>query len=128
MTSRRRSSAPDERRSRLRRGRLGEWAATLMLIAKGYRILATRHRTPLGEIDLIAVRGRRIAFIEVKRRATNAEAEAAITEFQARRIVEAAEHWLSKNPRYQQHEMGLDAIFVLPWTLPRHLPNSLADW
>ena len=39
-------------------------------MAKGYRILAKRFRTPYGEIDLVARKRNLIAFIEVKARAT----------------------------------------------------------
>uniref|UniRef100_UPI0025F8626B YraN family protein n=1 Tax=uncultured Hyphomicrobium sp. TaxID=194373 RepID=UPI0025F8626B len=63
-------TASEQRRTRERRGHTAEWAAAIALMVKGYRILARREKTPLGEIDLIAVRGRRVAFVEVKRRAT----------------------------------------------------------
>ena len=52
-------TASPERIERYRRGRLSEWVAAAALLAKGYRILARRTRTPYGEIDLIAERGRR---------------------------------------------------------------------
>ena len=114
-----------ERIERYRRGRLSEWVAAAALMAKGYRILARRWRTPHGEIDLIAVRGQRLAFVEVKRRATRLEAEAAITPRQAARIARAAEFWVSRNPRYRDHEQGLDVVFVTPARLPVHVPNAL---
>ena len=94
-------------------------------MAKGYRILARRVRTPYGEVDLIAVRGRRIAFVEVKRRATRLECEAALTPRQAGRIARAAEFWLSRHARYRDYERGLDAVFVTPSRLPMHLPQAL---
>src|SRR5262245_25490590 len=112
-----------ERIGRYRRGRFSEWLAAAVLMARGYRILARRCRTPYGEIDLIAVRGRRLAFVEVKRRPTRLEAEAAITPRQAARIARAAESWVSRNARYRDHEQGLDAVFVLPWRLPIYLRN-----
>jgi putative endonuclease len=93
--------------------------------AKGYRILERRCRTPYGEIDLIAVRGRRLAFVEVKRRRTRLEAEAALTQYQARRIVRAADFWVARNARYRDHDRGLDAILVVPRRLPAHLPDAL---
>jgi putative endonuclease len=114
-----------DRLARYRRGRFSELMAAAMLLAKGYRILARRCRTPFGEIDLIAVRGRRLAFVEVKRRATRAEAEAALTQYQARRIARTAEYWVSRNPRYRDHDRGLDAILVVPRRLPAHLPDAL---
>jgi putative endonuclease len=121
----RNTPASAERIGRYRRGRLSEWLAAAALLAKGYRILGRRVRTPYGEIDLIAVRGRRLAFIEVKRRATRAEAEAAVTPRQAGRIARAAEFWVSRHPAFRDHEQGLDVVFVLPNRLPVHLPNSL---
>lgn len=114
-----------DRLARYRRGRLSELMAAAMLLAKGYRILARRCRTPYGEIDLIAVRAKRLAFVEVKRRATRREAEAALTQYQARRIARAADHWVSRNPRYRDHDRGLDAVLVVPRRLPAHLPDAL---
>ncbi len=114
-----------ERLARLRRGHFAELVAALLLMSKGYRILARRHRTPHGEIDLIAARGRRIAFVEVKRRGTLSDAEAALTPYQARRVAMAADFWIARRPRFRDHEIGLDAILVVPGRLPRHLPNAL---
>jgi putative endonuclease len=114
-----------ERRARLRRGRLAELAAACLLVCKGYRILARRQRTVHGEIDIIACRQRRLAFVEVKRRATLADCEAALTPWQAARIARAADHWLSRHQRYADLEIGLDAVLVAPRRFPRHLPNAL---
>jgi putative endonuclease len=119
------SAGKAERLERYRRGRFSELVAAGLLLAKGYRILDRRCRTPYGELDLIAVRGRRLAFVEVKRRATRPEAEAALTPYQARRIVRAADYWVSRHPRYRDHDRGLDAILVVPRRLPAHLPDAL---
>jgi Uncharacterised protein family UPF0102 len=90
MTARFRSTPLDaraaEHRLRLRRGRVSEALAAAMLIAKGYRILGRRVRTRAGEIDIVAVRGKRLAFVEVKRRLTREDAEAAVSARQAARI------------------------------------------
>ena len=117
--------ASPERIGRYRRGRVSEWLAAAALLARGYRILARRARTPYGEIDIIAVRGRRLAFVEVKRRATRLAAEAATTPRQAGRIARAAEFWVSRNPAYREHEQGLDVVLVTPGRLPVHLPDAL---
>jgi putative endonuclease len=114
-----------ERIGRYRRGRLSELLAAAALLAKGYRILGRRVRTPYGEIDLIAVRGRRLVFVEVKRRATRLEAEAAITPRQAQRVGRAAAFWVSRNKAYRDHEQGLDVVFITPHRLPVHVPNAL---
>ena len=84
----------------------------------GYRIVARRHRTPFGEIDIIARRGNRIAFVEVKYRRTRDAGEAALTPQQAHRVQQAAAHWLARYPALAEHEQGFDAIIVLPWTWP----------
>jgi len=116
--------SPD-RIARYRRGRWSEWIAAAALLARGYRILGRRVRTPYGEIDLIAVRGCRLAFVEVKRRATRAEAEAALTTRQAGRMARAAEFWVSRHAAFREHDFGFDAIFVVPGRLPIYLPNIL---
>lgn len=115
----------DERRRRYRRGHLSEWIAAAALMARGYRILGRRVRTPLGEIDLVAVRGRRIAFVEVKRRPTQAEAEAALGGALPERLRRAADHWISRHARYRDHARGLDAMLILPARLPVYLPDAL---
>lgn len=128
---RRGKAVPDahanQRRARLRRGISAEWVASLALRAKGYRILARRQRTPFGEIDLVAVRRRRIAFVEVKRRPSVAEAEAALTPRQQGRIARATDYWLDRHPECRDFEIGLDAILVVPLRWPRHLLNALDD-
>jgi len=116
---------PAERRLRLRRGRSSEALAAAVLMAKGYLILGRRVRTRAGEIDIIAVRAKRLAFVEVKRRATRDEAEAAITARQAARIRRAADNWLAHRPRYHNHELCFDVILLVPGHLPRHIPNGL---
>jgi putative endonuclease len=117
--------ASPDRLERYRRGRFSELVAAAALMARGYRILARRCRTPYGEIDLVAVRGRRLAFVEVKRRPTRADAEAALTSRQAGRMARAAEFWISRNARYRDHDRGLDAVLVVPGRLPVHLPDAL---
>ncbi len=114
-----------ERRQRLQHGRWAELIAAALLTAKGYRILARRHVTPYGEVDIIARRRDRIAFVEVKRRTTREDAEAALTPHQGDRIGRAADYWLSKHPAYLHREVGLDAVLVTARGWPRHIPNAL---
>ena len=108
-----------------RRGAWSEFAAAAALMLKGYRILARRWKSHHGEIDLIAVRGKRLAFIEVKQRPTLEDAHHAITETQSRRVRDAAELWLARNKRYQDHDIHFDAVFVLPRSWPRHVEEGL---
>lgn len=116
------------RRRAERRGRIAEWLAAALLTVKGYRILARRLRGPYGEIDLIAARGRRIAFVEVKQRRSAEEAAAAVSATQADRLAHAAERWLWRNPGYRDFDVGLDAVLLGPRMWPRHVENALNSW
>jgi putative endonuclease len=117
-----------ERRDRYQRGVIAEVFAAVLLMLKGYRILARRHRTHLGEIDLIAVRGRRLAFVEVKRRPTLDGAMQSIGERQTQRVAAAAEQWVWRHPAYRAYDIGLDAIIIAPGRWPCHLANALQSW
>ena len=113
--------------ARIRAYRLGhaaEAAAALLLLAKGYRLLARRYRTPLGEIDLIVRRGRTIAFVEVKARANLAAALESVGRGAERRIVGAADLWLARHPGAAGLDLRYDMVLILPWRLPRHLPDA----
>src|SRR6185503_19668122 len=86
------------RRAAYLRGHAGERLAALRLMLAGYRILARRYRTKLGEIDLIARRGNVVAFIEVKRRAELVTGLEAVTPQARARIRRAAELYLMRHP------------------------------
>ncbi len=92
--------------------------------AKGYRVLARRAKTPLGEIDLIARRGAVIAFIEVKARDDLTLALQALTPVQCRRIERAAQWWLGHRRDAADADLRFDLIAVAPRRLPRHLPDA----
>ena len=104
-----------------RTGLSAESQAAAFLIAKGYRILAKRFRTPHGEIDLVAKKRNLLAFIEVKARASLDEAAYAVTPRQQARIIDAAQGWLVAHPEHAEFELRFDAILIAPRHLPRHL-------
>ena len=95
-----------------RRGRDAEGLAAAVLEAAGWRILGRRVRTPFGELDLIAEQGGLVAFLEVKCRATAAEAAFSVTERQRRRIVAAAEAWLAARPDAAPEGVRFDVLVV----------------
>ncbi len=121
-----------QRQIRERRGRLAELVACALLTLTGYRIVARRLKAPAGasrgEIDLIAVRGRRLAFIEVKQRRDHETAIAALAPHQVRRMETAVESWLWRNPRYRDHRISLDAIVLDRHLRPRHVVGALHAW
>ena len=109
-----------------RSGRRAETLAAIFLQLKGYRILARRFKTPVGEIDLIAKRGRTIAFIEVKgRKHRDAAAESIHGQNQAR-VVRAAQWWLSKHGQYIEHEVRFDVCLIAWYRGIHHIAHAFS--
>lgn len=106
-----------------RHGRRSEWLAALPLLAKGFRIVARRYKTKLGEIDLIARRGDLVLIVEVKARATLEQAMDAIGRESQRRIDGAADLWLVRQRDYAKLSLRYDMVAVLPWRWPVHVEN-----
>jgi putative endonuclease len=103
-------------------GRRAEFLAAWWLRLKGYAILARRVRTPVGEVDLVARRGSALVFIEVKARASADAAALSLDDYRLRRVAAAAE---ALAPRFgrENDDIRIDAVFVIPRRLPRHLVN-----
>ncbi|XIA65754.1 YraN family protein [Bradyrhizobium sp. TZ2] len=117
----RQSSPSPARVAAFRTGLSAESRAAAFLMAKGYRILAKRFRTPYGEIDLVAKKRNLLAFIEVKARASLDDAAYAVTPRQQARIIDAAQAWLMAHPEHAEFDLRFDAILIAPRRLPRHL-------
>ena len=114
-----------EKRSKAyRHGLFAETVAVLLLRLKGHRIVARRYKTPVGEIDLVALKGKRLAFVEVKRRKTVDEAAFSVTAKQRRRIVRAAQYWLASHPAFAGHDIAFDVVLAAPWRFPRVIANA----
>ncbi|MFI4987677.1 MAG: YraN family protein [Alphaproteobacteria bacterium] len=107
-----------------RRGRSSEALCRLMLRVKGYRILASGFRVPAGEIDIVARRGGTLAIVEVKARASLADAAEALGARQRRRIARAASAFLQQYPAAVGLAVRFDVMLVRPWRLPRHMTNA----
>jgi putative endonuclease len=124
-----RHGGEDRRRGRgelERAGRLAEALAAWSLRLRGYRVLARRFRTPVGEIDLVVRRGRCVAFVEVKARRGGDEALHALGSRQRARIARAAEWFLKRHPQHAAAGCTLrfDLVTVVPWRLPRLIPDA----
>jgi len=105
-------------------GRRAEVWAALWLMLKGYRILGFRLATPLGEIDLLAQRGRVLAVVEVKQRTTIEDALDAVTPTQRERLRRAAAHVSAHRASLRDLFVRLDLIALAPGRAPRHLPDA----
>jgi len=113
-----------QRRAAFHRGGHAELLCLWHLRCKGYRILARRYRTPVGEVDLIARRGSVLAAIEVKARDNLAMASEAIGQRQRQRVTRALTHFLSGRPDLAQLAARFDVMLVAPWRWPRHLVDA----
>lgn len=111
------------RAEREARGRRGEWLAAWYLRLHGWRVVAQRVKTPRGEIDLIARRGRMVAFVEVKWRARSEDLDFALDPYRLRRVAAAVEAVAHKHAR-PADTMRIDAILLAPGRWPRHITNA----
>lgn len=116
------------RQSRKRAYKYGHFAekmASWYLRFCGYSILANRFRVPVGEIDIIARRGRNLVFVEVKARKT--PVEEVISSRQRKRIIRAAALFVAKKPKFATFYMRFDLIIIKPWKFPTHIKNAWQD-
>ncbi|MEQ1639695.1 MAG: YraN family protein [Novosphingobium sp.] len=112
------------RAEREARGRRGEVLAAWYLRFKGWRILAQRVKTPRGEIDLVARRGRMVIFVEVKWRSKAADLDFAIDEYRLRRVAAAAQAIAHRFARTGD-DQRIDVLLLAPRRFPRHMANAL---
>jgi putative endonuclease len=113
-----------KRKAAFRLGVSAESRAALLLAAKGYRTIAKRWKTPVGEIDLVMRRGTLIIFVEVKARGSLDAAAESVLPRQRKRIIAAAEAWLAAHPEHAGYDMRFDAVLVAPGRLPQHIVSA----
>lgn len=112
------------RRRAWRRGLWAESLCALSLTLRGYRILDRRLRSPVGEIDIVARRGRTLAIIEVKARDAMTAAAEAVTPRQMRRLTRAADWLVAGRPGLAALQVRFDVMLVAPWRLPKHVVDA----
>ena len=113
-----------ERQAAFRTGLSAESRAAVMLIAKGFRILSRRWKSPAGEIDIVARRRGLLVFVEVKARARLDDAAWSVTGRQRARIAAAAEAWLATYGDANIRDIRFDAMLVAPGRIPVHIPAA----
>ena len=106
------------------KGIWSERLAALVLFLKGYRILAKRYRTPVGEIDLVARKGRTLVFVEVKARGTAAAGLEAVTRASQTRLARAAEHFAATRAECGGLDWRFDVIVVSRRRWPLHVRGA----
>lgn len=109
----------------------GRWAETLcvaLLRLTGWRIVARRmtaaRGTGLGEVDIVARRGKTIAFIEVKARGDETTAAESVTPAQRARIARAADVYVQRNAALADCDVRFDVMVLAGGLLPRHITDA----
>ncbi|WP_395670466.1 YraN family protein [Phenylobacterium sp.] len=105
-------------------GRRSESLAALWLMLKGYRILGFRLRAGPAEIDILALRGRVLAVVEVKRRANIADALETVTFDQRDRLRRAGALLAARRRALADATVRLDLVALAPRRLPMHIPDA----
>lgn len=101
-----------------------ERAAAMYLRLKGYRIVAMRYKTPVGEIDIIARKKRTLVAVEVKHRQNMINALNAVSRTNQIRIERALRQFIARYPRYSRDTIRFDVIAAASFTRLRHLDNA----
>ncbi len=109
-----------------RLGHRSEWLAAALLMARGYQILGFRLKTRAGEIDILARRGKVLAVVEVKRRATLEAALTALGPDQYDRLLAAGRSVLRQRPSLAGHVLRIDMVALAPGRFPRHRRGVVA--
>ena len=117
----RRTAPRPERQIAFRFGLSAESRAATLLVAKGFRIVARRWKSSVGEVDIVARRKQLLVFVEVKARERLDDAAECFTTRQQRRIAAAAAAWLAEHPDDIECDIRFDAILVAPRRMPRHI-------
>jgi putative endonuclease len=114
----------NSRKRNHRRGIMAEYAALALLVCKGYRFVAWRYKTPVGEIDLIVRRGGQLVFVEVKARADADDAAHAVHAKNQSRVVRASQYFLVRHPAYASLQVRFDAVLIAWYRMPHHLVHA----
>ena len=95
-------------------GKFGEDLAVSELVSQGYAIVARRHRTRYGEIDIIARDGETLVFVEVRRKSGEACGAAAesVTPDKQRRVIRMSVAYLACNDLYDKCAVRFDVVAI----------------
>ena len=95
-------------------GKKGEEQAAAALEAAGLRIIAKNVRSKFGEVDIVAVDGNTIAFIEVKAWSVFGfeDLQYSINAKKQQKIIKTAKYFLSENRNYNNMTIRFDVVFV----------------
>lgn len=96
-------------------GRFGEQLAAERLAADGLLLLDRNWRCPEGELDIVAVEGAVLVFVEVKTRSSVAfgDPAEAVSAAKAGRLRRLALRWLAEHPDPYWPELRFDVVAIV---------------
>ena len=108
-------------------GKFAEFMCRFYMRIKGYKIICKNYRakrkgrrTPFGELDFIALKGKRIVFCEVKKRKNDNAFLKALSYEQQKRIINGGINFLKQNKQYANYSFSFDVFFVkFPFSIKR---------
>jgi len=111
-----------------KKGRDGETVAASFLEEKGMEILERNFRFSRGEVDIIAIDGETIVFVEVKTWAAYGidALEQALDRKKQRKIIETSKYFLALNRKYKYMAIRFDVIFISPQGIT-HLASAFTE-
>ncbi len=119
--------------SRSRFGTLAEQYAAVYLASRGYRVLDRNVRTPVGELDLVARRGREIVFVEVKARKSHAYGtpEESVTPQKQRHLIHASQAYIAGHRELRGLPYRIDVV-AITWRGEEepevvHIPSAVGE-
>ena len=110
------------------KGRAGEEAAASYIVQQGMRILERNFRSRTGEVDIIALDGETLVFVEVKAwSAYGIDAlEQSLNAKKRHKIIETSKYFLSLHREYRYMAIRFDVIFMSPEGIT-HLASALTE-
>ncbi len=111
------------------KGRAGEDRAAAFLEEGGWRIVERNYRTRSGEIDIIAVKGATLAFIEVKSwgACSFSDLGESIGPRKMGRIRETSKIFLSRHRQYECADIRFDVVYVPEGGAVIHLESAFTE-
>lgn len=109
------------RQQAYRTGLRVEKLALIWLLLTGFRIIATRYKTPGGEIDIVARRGRTLVVLEVKYRKQLDEALYSVPARNRHRIVAATRFLLASRQDLVNLNIRFDVMVFARWRWPQYI-------
>jgi putative endonuclease len=105
-------------------GHRAETIAVWYMRLKGYRLIANRFKSAVGEIDLIMRKGKTLVFIEVKARSKVDDSMWAVTPQQSSRIASAASLFVCRHDLSGVEFQRFDIVAVPSYLWPTHIKNA----